>query len=152
MVETWRRAYSRDGAAGMPAHVTLLYPFAPVEEADLQGVRELAAATDRFSFELAAVREWPDGVIWLEPHPSEPFVRLTERCIERFPAWPPYGGVHDEIVPHLTVVHTDDSAARADARASVAVSLPIRCDAKEIWLMHEVDGRWREHTRLPLGR
>ena len=84
--------------------------------------------------------------------PSRSFVRLTEQMVDRFPEHPPYGGIHDRIVPHLTVVHTDDAAARADARASVAGSLPIRCDAKEIWLMHEVNGRWREHTRFPLGR
>jgi len=56
------------------------------------------------------------------------------------------------VIPHLTVVHTDDGRARADAAASVAGSLPIRCDANEVWLMHEVDGRWQRHTPFPLGR
>ena len=151
MVETWRRAHTRDGAAGMPAHITLLYPFAPFEEADLEGVSELASATDPFSFELAAVHEWPDGVVWLEPRPSEPFVRLTERCVERFPSWPPYGGIHDEIVPHLTVVHTNDAGARAAAAGAVAGSLPIHCGANELSVMRVVDRRWTTYTALPFG-
>jgi 2'-5' RNA ligase len=136
----------------MPAHVTLLFPFAPVEEVDLAAVTAATAEAESFAFSLGPAREWEDGVIWLEPNPSDPFVRLTEQLVERFPDYPPYGGVHDEVVPHLTVVHTDDVAARADARASVTGSLPIRCDAKEFWLMHEVNGRWRGHTRFPLGR
>jgi hypothetical protein len=41
---------------------------------------------------------------------------------------------------------------RADATASVAGLLPIRCDANEIWFMHEVNGRWQRHTPFPLGR
>jgi hypothetical protein len=149
VVETWRRAHSPDGAAGMPAHLTVLYPFAPVEEVDLERVRELAAATGRFSFELVAVHEWPDGVVWLAPRPAEPFVRLIARCVERFPSWPPYGGIHDEIVPHLTVVHTEDAAVRAAASESVAGSVPIRCEANELSVMHRVDGRWTVYSALP---
>ena len=136
----------------MPAHVTLLYPFAPAESVDAEVVRELAASSRPFGFELRAVHEWPDGVVYLDPHPAALFVELTDRLVDCLPAYPPYEGVHDEIVPHLTVVQTDDADARADAAASVAGSLPIRCDVDEIWLMHEVNGRWRGHTPFLLGR
>jgi DAK2 domain len=58
-IEAWRRAHTRDGAAGMPGHVTLLYPFAAVEDVELDVVRGLVSE-------------------------SEPFVRLTRRLAERF--------------------------------------------------------------------
>ena len=147
-----RATHTRDGARGMPAHVTLLYPFAP--EPDLDTLRALAAAGEPFRYMLSSVREWPDGIVWLEPDPAEPFLRLTHEIVERFPDHQPYGGafVVDELIPHCTVVHTDDAGARADAAASVAEALPIDCDANEIWLMHEVDGRWQRHTPFPLGR
>jgi hypothetical protein len=115
-------------------------------------VREVATATQPFAFTLGAVRERADGVVYLDPKPAEPFIALTRRLGDRFPGFPPYRGIHEDVVPHLTVVHTGDGRARADAAASVAGSLPIRCDAKEIWLMHEVNGRWRGHTPFPLGR
>jgi hypothetical protein len=140
-----------DGAAGMPAHVTLLYPLPPVAELDAEIVREVAAATEPFRFEFHRVREWPDGVEYLGPEPGEPFARLTGLLMQRFPEHPPYGGIHDEVVPHLTVVHTDDHRARADAVASVAGQLPLYCEATEIWLMHEVNGRWQRHTPFALG-
>ncbi len=136
----------------MPAHVTLVYPFAPVEEIDVGAVRDVVAGSESFAFELRAVHEWPDGVVYLDPHPATPFVELTLCLAGRFPDYPPYGGAHDEVIPHVTVVHTEDRDARADAAASVAGSLPIRCDANEIWLMHEVNGRWLGHTPFPLGR
>lgn len=151
-VGDWRVEHTRDGARGMPAHVTLLYPFAP--EPDLDTVRVLAADFEPFDFALGAVREWPDGVVYLEPDPAEPFVKLTRALVDRFPEHQPYDGVFtvDEVIPHCTVVHTDDDGARADAAASVAGLLPIRCDANEIWLMHEVNGRWQRHTPFRLGR
>jgi 2'-5' RNA ligase len=136
----------------MPAHVTLLYPFAPSDDVDVRAVTALAAATEPFAFELHEVDEWTDGVVCLAPLPAEPFVELTHRLTAEFPDYPPYAGAHDDVVPHLTVVHTDDPVTRADAAASVASSLPISCDANEIWLMHEVNGRWRGHTLFPLGR
>ena len=151
-VGNWRATHTWDGARGMPAHVTLLYPFAP--EPDLEAVRSLAACREPFAFTLRALREWPDGVVYLEPDPAEPFVRLTRALVGRFPDFQPYGGdfAVDEVIPHCTVVHTDDEVVRADAAASVAEFLPIRCDANEIWLMHEVNGRWQRHTPFRLGR
>jgi 2'-5' RNA ligase len=151
-VGAWRLQHTRDGAAGMPAHVTLLYPFAL--EPDLEAIRALAAAVEPFDYTLDAVHEWPDGVVYLEPQPSEPFVRLTRQLVERFPEHQPYGGLFtvDEVIPHCTVVHTDDARARADTAASVAGALPIPCSADEFWLMHEVNGRWQRHTPFRLGR
>lgn len=151
-VGTWRRRHSRDGAAGMPAHVTLLYPFAP--QPDLDAVRAIAANAESFRFVLRRVHEWPDGVVYLDPDPAEPFARLTAQLVERFPDHQPYGGAFtvDEVIPHCTVVHTDDATVRADAAASVAGALPIECNADEIWLMHEVNGRWERHKHFRLGR
>jgi 2'-5' RNA ligase len=152
VIRSWRRAYTLDGAAGMPGHVTLLYPFAAVEDVELDVVRSVVSESEPFEFTLGAVREWPDGVVYLDPAPAEPFVRLMRCFAERFPEYPPYGGAHDEMIPHVTVAHTEDRRARADAAASVARSLPIVCNANEVWLMHEVNGSWQRHTPFRLGR
>ena len=69
-----RTLHTQDGAAGMPAHVTLLYPFAPIDMVDIDAVRQIAAAALPFAYELRAVHEWPDGVVYLEPNPDVPFV------------------------------------------------------------------------------
>jgi hypothetical protein len=139
----------------MPAHVTLLYPFAQAHEVDLAGLGSLFAAAEPFAYTLVGPAEWPaDGVVYLDPRPAEPFVELTRLIVSRFPGYRPYRGKHelDELQPHLTVVHTDNAGARADAAASVAASLPIECSADEVWLVHEVNGRWQRHTPFRLGR
>ena len=147
-----RTLHTQDGAAGMPAHVTLLYPFAPIGAVDIDAVRD-----DRRGDPAVCVRApRRPRVAGRRRLPRATTGRALRRAhawsAARFPDYPPYGGIHDDVVPHVTVVHTGDPRARADAAASVAGSLPIRCDADEIWLMHEVNGRWRGHTPFPLGR
>jgi hypothetical protein len=128
----------------MEAHVTLLVPFVPVEELDAGELRALLSAVQPFEYSLGRVGEWPeDGVVYLDPQPAERFLALIRLLAGRYPDYRPYGGLYDveELVPHATVVHTDDPRARADAAASVAPSLPISCNATEVWLVHEVNGR-----------
>ena len=47
-------------------------------------------------------------MLYLEPDPAHPFVDMIEAVAERFPEHPPFGGEFDTVVPHLTVVETDD--------------------------------------------
>jgi hypothetical protein len=76
--------------------------------------------------------------------PAEPFVAMTEGTVARFPAYPPYGGIHDRIVPHLTVAQAelDETAAR------VQPLLPLRSRVETVVLYEHVDANtWREvHT------
>jgi 2'-5' RNA ligase superfamily len=154
VIGTWRREYTTDGAAGMPAHVTLLYPFAPAGEAESVELGPVFARMEPFGYTLVEVREFDDGVVYLTPDPSAPFVELSRALVQRFLAYRPYRGELeiDELIPHVTVVHTDADRARADAAASVSEALPIVCNASEAWLMHEVEGRWQRHTPFRLGR
>lgn len=155
-VDPWRERTCRDKPShGIPAHVTLVFPFVPAAELD-QGVlaelRAVARGCGGFSFELCDLGRFP-GFLYLAPAPAEPFVRLTEAIVERFPAHPPYGGAFDEIVPHLTVAQ-GDPALMDRAAASLRPLLPIRSEAKHVLLLEEVEpehGRWRSRDRLPLG-
>ena len=46
---------------------------------------------------------------YLAPDPPEPFSRLTEAIVERWPDYPPYEGIHETVIPHLTVAYGDDA-------------------------------------------
>src|SRR5690349_7818979 len=90
-------------ALGMPAHVTLVYPFvAPhrIDAAVLDGVRAAVATVAPFEFTLAEIRRFP-RTAYLAPEPDAPFVALTRSLTNAFPEQQPYGGVHGTIVPHL---------------------------------------------------
>ena len=106
LVHEWRLRYD-NASLGIPAHVTVIFPFVPAQEIGGQLIaelRELFAAQQAFSFTLARVGRFPE-VAWLAPEPDEPFRRLTGLLASRYPDYPPYEGIHDDVVPHLTVGH-----------------------------------------------
>ena len=94
-VDTWReRTSPAKPSKGVPAHVTILFPFVPAAELDdvLDDLRALFARLPSFAFELRECRHFP-GVLYLAPDPPDPFVALTEAVAAAYPAYPPYEGV-----------------------------------------------------------
>ena len=68
---------------------------------------------------------------------------------------PPYGGLFDEVIAHLTVVEgartRPPAARRRRGRGSSATCRSVaRADRLELW-RQAPDGRWRPHWRLRLG-
>lgn len=128
------------GAPGVPAHVTILFPFVDGDDLDEQAVRDLISRFPAFDFELDRVERFDGGIPWLHPSPSTPFVDLTAAVAERFPDYPPYEGAFDEVIPHVTITRED-------------VQLPIRCRAAEVWLIEEdeASGSWTTRAAVPLA-
>jgi 2'-5' RNA ligase len=152
LVHEWRLEYD-NAALGVPAHVTLLFPFVAVEHFDrilVDELRRLFAAQRAFEFSLTRVARFPE-VAWLAPEPAEPFKALTELIFDRYPNYPPYEGIHDEVIPHLTVA-TGDSAAQDEVEAALTPHLPIEAEAREVTLLVEDEsGYWRAAERFALG-
>jgi 2'-5' RNA ligase len=139
-----RLAHDWSAARGVPAHITVLFPFLDTEELDEGAIADLIAGFPAFDFELDRVEHFPDGTTWLHPSPSLPFVDLTAAVWQRWPERPPYEGIHDEVIPHLTL---SDSAP-----IEAQFELPISARAREVTLIeeHEQDGRWSARLHLPL--
>jgi len=134
-----RLAHDSSAARGVPAHVTILFPFAPPALADEEAIAELLAPFRAFDFALDRVELFEDGTTWLRPEPSWPFVDLTAAVAQRWPEYPPYEGAFDEVIPHLTVSETP---------LDLVLELPIAARAREVVLIEQgADGRWR--TRRP---
>jgi 2'-5' RNA ligase len=140
-----RLEHDSSAARGVPAHITILFPFAQPGSLDEAAVAEVVAAHEAFDFELASVARFDGAVTYLAPVPAEPFRALTGALVRRWPEHQPYGGEHDidTLVPHLTV---------AETHIDVSLELPIAAHAGEVLLLEEVepDGRWRERARFPL--
>ena len=153
LVSEWRAQYDWSAQHGVPAHITLLYPFAPTEKVDnelLDQLRELFVSETAISFELARVARFPD-VAWLAPEPSEPFKALTDLIAARFPDYPPYEGAHDVIIPHLTVAEGGPEL-QDQVEAALTEHLPIAARADDVALLFEGDdGLWFEAHRFPLS-
>ena len=134
----------------------MLYPFVDPRQPPtpvVDRLRPLVASVPPFDFELHRVRWFGDAVVWLDPVPDSPFRRLTEVVHATWPNHPPYEGIHDDVIPHLTV---GDSGSLEDLKcAAVAVEahLPIAATATEVWMMTGTDaaGSWQIESRFPLG-
>ena len=153
-VEALRERYDPSASLGVPAHITLLYPFMSPEritEGVLGKVREALSPAVSFSFLLARLERFP-GVLYLAPEPAGPFIALTQALTSQFPQYPPYAGQYDSIVPHLTVAQAGESEQRL-AEATLVASLPpgtsIRAACREVVLIENSSGRWEHmHTFL----
>ena len=111
LVGSFRQKHDPSAAAGMPAHITLLYPFKPPTElsADvLEGLDRCFAGFVPFSYSLAAVRRFSSEVLYLAPKPDGPFRDLTLAICERYPERTPYGGKYAGVIPHLTVAQVQN--------------------------------------------
>src|SRR5207253_5282871 len=85
LYDAWRDRW--DPAPGVPAHVTLLFPFRPAELVDdglLGELRDLFSPAAPFDVEFRRVGRFEE-VAWLVPEPSEPFVALTKALVARYP-------------------------------------------------------------------
>ena len=155
----WRRRFHAEAVGrGLPAHLTVLYPFVPVAELTpgLEAeLRSLYASVPSFAYALTHVRSFPDCA-WLEPEPSEPFRRLIATTCARFPDYPPYGDRDFEPVPHCTVGKTGERHLLVQILGTLerelAPRLPIHCRADAVSIFREGDdGCWVEHAAYPLG-
>ena len=157
-LETVRQEHVENARLGVPAHVTLLFPFvraASIERGDLERVRASISRTAAFDVEFREVSSFDpmpanDGVAWLAPEPAAPFIALTEALAAAFPEYPPYGGIHDTVIPHLTLAEVDVDLPALGAATRPELPFRRRVDAAALILEDEA-GRWRIAERLPLG-
>jgi 2'-5' RNA ligase len=143
---------------GVPAHVTVLFPFAApdaITGAVIERAAAAVASVRAFECEFARVCWFGQDVVWLAPEPAGPFRALTNLVHAAFPQFPPFGGVYADVVPHLTVGNGPDggSAALRAAEAEITPALPVRTQVRHAWLMTGTQALagWRVVAELPLG-
>lgn len=138
-----RLAHDWSAARGVPAHVTILFPFLDADAVEEAAIADLISGFPAFDFELDRMERFENGTTWLRPAPAAPFLDLTAAVWQRWPDHPPYEGAHDEVIPHLTV---------SDTHLEASFDLPIAARAREVTLIEEAepDGAWRTRLHLPL--
>ena len=151
VVGALRAEHDRSAARGVPAHVTLLYPFMPpdaIDERTRRTIAEVVAGEPAFACAFSVSDRLTDGMVALGPLPVAPFTRLIDALSRAFPAFPPYGGEFDEAIPHLTVA--DDG--ELPLPPEVLARIPFEARVEHATLMVEGDdGRWTVRERFSLG-
>lgn len=94
-VRRFREALDPAASWGVPAHVTVLYPFLPPQQINDQArtvLRKTIAGIPRFDVALTHIGWFRDTVVWLAPQPDRPFRNLTAAVWQRFPETTPMPG------------------------------------------------------------
>lgn len=156
VVERWRGRGDPVSPKGVPAHVTVLYPFVapPLDDNVLAGVAEVMARHPTFTVTFRHTERFGERVLYLVPEPVEPFLALTRDLVARFPEHPPYAGevAIDELRPHCTVCHSDDPELLRTAAAALAGMEPVVQVVDHVTVLAEDERQqWQVVARLPLG-
>lgn len=135
-VQASRLLYDPVATRGVPAHITLLYPFAPPSRIsrESEALREVFSTVAAFNFSLTEVRRFPTAA-YLHPEPVSTFTQLIEILTKRWPEFPPYGGTFAKVIPHLTVADRADVEVLDRVQQQIQPSLPILARATEVWIL-----------------
>ena len=120
--------------AGVPAHITLLYPWMPPALIDEKVLTELASLFVGFPiFDLSLKLGWFGcEVLLLVPEDPAPFIRLTKAIIRRWPEFPYYSGDYDDIEPHVSLAYGDEPSL-SELAAEVSGQVPVRISSISLY-------------------
>ncbi|MEV6109746.1 2'-5' RNA ligase family protein [Streptomyces sp. NPDC051940] len=145
---------------GIPAHVTVLYPFLHESRLTTPVHAELAALLrthDAFDLTFAEFTRYP-GVLCLDPWPADPVRALTKALRDRWPQAVPYRGIFGDegLAPHLTVANHEGpdtwEAAYTALEAELAPRLPVTAAVTHVDLIVWDGTAWHPVQSLPLRR
>ncbi|MFF8373454.1 2'-5' RNA ligase family protein [Streptomyces lydicus] len=151
-VRAWREQFDPSARAGVPAHITVLFPFLDESRIDA-GVRstltDVLGTHRAFDLRFESCGRFP-GVLYLAPEPDTPLRRLTEVIADRWPEVPPYGGKFTEVVPHLTITDGQDDAVLDEIEADLLSELPVVSRVSSVDLMVHDGAEWQERASFAL--
>lgn len=154
VVAELRRDYDPVAVRGMPAHVTLLYPFLPppLPREAVTTLSALFARVRRLNLVFAKTGRFAE-TLYLEPEEAESLRGIISRIVECWPQYPPYGGRFGRVIPHLTVAdRQSDQRVLEEVQAALERRLPIRAHVRDAHLfVSRDDGLWRAEAAFPLA-
>lgn len=159
-VSATRARMDSSARLGLPAHLTVLYPFRPVElldTGDHHALERAYAAVDAFTVRAGSTAWFGERVLYVAPDDPAPFLAVIAATLAAFPGVAPYGGAFAEVVPHLTVGHDRPAGELREAERVVGAALPFsqHLDHVELWAGPAVsgpapDGSWHHVRSYPL--
>ena len=142
----------------IPLSLTLLYPFAPPDEAERHfgTLREFFAARPPLEFSLVRLAAFPGSGLYLVPEPDAELRAAMKALWALFPQYPPYGRPDTDPPPHASIGRfaadpdPDTLVARAEARLGPLLPAPFVAREATLMEMHEPD-RWHVRTAFPFA-
>jgi len=151
LVGDLRRELDPLASRGVPPHITLIVPFftAPVPPDVVAELMQMFGVLQSFQIEFRSIGRF-QRTLFLTPSRTAEITALIESMVRRWPEYPPYGGIHDAIVPHLTVADDQDAAHFDALTAKLTPGLPLTTTITEARLIESDErGFWHSRATLP---
>jgi hypothetical protein len=137
---------------GVPAHVSLLYPFVVGAELD---ERVITALNELFVGQVSIPVDFMEcyrrgGFVALRPDPGDDLKELMSKTRRRWPDVVPYEGVYGDVEPHLTIATRCSEETAGRIEQEVTADLPICAELREAWLL-AFEGQWISRGRFEFG-
>ncbi|MFB8172302.1 2'-5' RNA ligase family protein [Kitasatospora purpeofusca] len=152
VVGGWRKRFDSSAALGIPAHVTVLYPFLPhdrISDRVLGELGELFASHSAFDTGFESCGRFP-GVLHLAPAPDGRLRSLTAAVADRWPEAPPYQGRFADVVPHLTVAFSQDPTVLDEIETEISNRLPVTARVASVHLLVFDGTMWHDRAEFAL--
>lgn len=152
-VRAWREQLDPSAQAGVPAHVTVLFPFLDESRIDAlvhSALADVLGSHQAFDLRFESCGRLPE-VLYLVPEPDTQLRQLTEAIADHWPEAPPYGGRFAEIVPHLTIAQGQEDAVLEEIEADLGGKLPFTSHVSSVELMVHDGTKWQERASFALG-
>ena len=150
------RQYCFESMLRVPAHITVLFPFVPLDDLDdaCWTLRDICAELPPFDVTLDGYGHFPTTV-YLKPRDPEPIKASFHAIHAQFPNYLPYRGAFssDDITPHMTVGEFRSEADRE--RAILPTYEPITFAVRRFHLIVGVEREpipWITHDVIPIGK
>jgi 2'-5' RNA ligase len=138
LVRRWRESLDPGCILGVPAHITVLFPFASPKDIDEEKIATLETYFSQvvpFEFGFKELGWFDDKVVYLAPAPDDVFRGITQGLTKLYPMYLPYEGKHGESTPHLTIGDGSPLDLLQEAAMNIAPHLPLTASADRVWLM-----------------
>lgn len=152
VVGRWREQFDSSVAVGIPAHVTVLYPFLGhdrISDQVLCELGEIFGAYSAFDVGFQGCGRFP-GVLYLVPVQEDRLRALTLAVTDRWPEAPPFQGRFTDVVPHLTVAYGQESGVFDEIEADLSGRLPVTARVGSVHLLVYDGTMWSERAEFAL--
>jgi 2'-5' RNA ligase len=138
-----------------PAHISIVVPFMDPARTPAVLTKALEALMEvpSFEFTLRRAGRFP-ATAYLTPEPTSPFIAMTSVLFRAFPEFPPCGGEHAGVTPHLTVAHGDSESATVAAlelEEKLRASGYIEARCTFVVLLENATGQWKQMNVFKLA-
>ena len=156
VVAPYRMKLDPSAPWGVPAHVTVLYPFVPphaISRYLVNQIQEVAGRLHAVDVRFERIACFGEQVVYAAPEPDEWFRVATLGIFHAFPDYPPYDGEIEDPTPHLTIGDGGPGDEMKRAGKEIEERLPLQQRLEHLALMvgSEEPDSWSVLHEFELG-